>query len=188
MAAFEGFIAWAQRERSLGNAVCFGIVPHGLEQAVGIVQIRALEPSFFTAEWGFALGTAFWGTGVFQEAVDLVARFAFETIKVHRLEARAASKNGRGNGALQKLGARTEAVLTDAFRRAGQRDNQLLWSLMAEDWRQARLDRPRFCASAAKENVQRAIAEVREQVNEARPRPAQPPPLYPFFLTDTDRD
>lgn len=186
--AFEGFIAWAQRERSRGTAVCFGIVPHGLGQAVGIIQVRALEPAFFTAEWGFALGTAFWGTGVFHEAVDLVARFAFETINVHRLEARAVTANARGNGALQKIGARTEAVLTGAFRREGRTENQLLWSLMAEDWRQARVERPRFCAAAARESVQRAIAEVREQVNEPRARPSKTPPLYPFFLTDTDRE
>src|ERR1700730_1573148 len=41
----EGFVVWAQRERALGNGVCFGIVPRGLEQAVGVIQVRALEPS-----------------------------------------------------------------------------------------------------------------------------------------------
>ena len=31
--------------------------------------------------------------------------FAFETVGVHRLEARSAVANGRGNGALRKMGA-----------------------------------------------------------------------------------
>ena len=52
-----------------------------------------------------------WATGVFQEAATLVATFAFHELKVHRLEARAVSQNGRGHGALQKLGAIAEAVL-----------------------------------------------------------------------------
>src|SRR4051812_16476897 len=85
--AFSGFIAWAQQERSHGTGVCFGIVPHGLTQAVGLIQVRAQDPSFFTAEWGFALGAAFWGTGIFRQAATLVAQFAFDVLHVHRLEA-----------------------------------------------------------------------------------------------------
>ena len=55
---FEGFIEWAQRERTLGNEVCFGIVPPGLTAAVGIIQLRAQELSWFSAEWGFAIGAS----------------------------------------------------------------------------------------------------------------------------------
>jgi hypothetical protein len=58
--AFAGFIAWAVTQRQTGESVCFGIVPDGLMDAVGIIQVRALEPTFFTAEWGFAIGAAFW--------------------------------------------------------------------------------------------------------------------------------
>src|SRR2546430_8983109 len=68
MLAFAGFIRWARQQRQRGESVCFGIVPDGLESAVGIVQVRALEPSFFTAEWGFAIGESFWGTGAFIDA------------------------------------------------------------------------------------------------------------------------
>src|SRR5687768_7985834 len=78
--AIEGFIAWAQRERALGNGVAFGIVPSGLQHAVGLIQVRAFEPTFFTAEWGFVLSASFWSTGVFQEAAKLVMRFAFDTL------------------------------------------------------------------------------------------------------------
>ena len=67
---FQGFINWARREREEGRGVCFGIVPNGLERAVGIIQVRALHPRFETAEWGFALGAAFWSTGVFSRSGD----------------------------------------------------------------------------------------------------------------------
>jgi ribosomal-protein-serine acetyltransferase len=53
---------------------------------------------------------------------------------VHRLEARAAVKNGRGNGALQKLGAVKEGVLRKSFFRNGQYLDQILWSIIQEDW------------------------------------------------------
>ena len=98
---FERFIAWTHRERAAGNYVCFGVVPHGMDSAIGIFQIRQLEPGFGTAEWGFAIGSAFWGTGAFLDGAKMVVDFAFDVIETHRLEARAAVANGRGNGALR---------------------------------------------------------------------------------------
>src|ERR671922_1836272 len=117
---FERFIMWANRERAAGTYACFAIVPHGMDTAVGIFQVRQLEPAWGTAEWGFAIGSAFWGTGVFSDGAQLVLDFAFETIGVHRLEARAAVQNGRGNAALRKVGAVQEGVLRRSFLRHGQ--------------------------------------------------------------------
>ena len=57
---------------------------------------------------------------------------------MHRLEARAALKNGRGNGALQKLGAVQEAVLRKSFLRNGQYFDQALYTILDSDWRAAR--------------------------------------------------
>jgi len=135
---FERFIMWANRERAAGNYACFAIVPHGMDTAVGLFQIRQLEPGWGTAEWGFALGSAFWGTGLYSEGADLVLRFIFETIGVHRLEARAAVQNGRGNAALRKLGAVQEGILRRSFLRNGQYMDQALWSILVEDWRATR--------------------------------------------------
>ncbi len=135
---FERFIAWTHRERAAGNYACFGVVPHGMDTAIGIFQIRQLEPGFATAEWGFAIGSAYWGTGVFLDAAKLAVVFAFEGIGVHRLEARAAVANGRGNGALRKIGAVQEGILRRSFLRNGQYLDQTLWTILDEDWRQAK--------------------------------------------------
>ena len=113
---FERFIMWAQRERQAGNYACFAVVPDGMTTAVGIFQVRSLDSGFATAEWGFALGSQFWGTGIFAEGARLVVDFAVDVIGAHRLEARAAVANGRGNGALRKIGAVQEGVLRRSFR------------------------------------------------------------------------
>jgi len=46
VAGFERFIEWTHRERAAGNYVCFGIVPDGYDQAVGLFQVRQLNASF----------------------------------------------------------------------------------------------------------------------------------------------
>ena len=99
---FEKFIAWTAVEREAGRYICFAVVPDGHDTAVGLFQVRQLDPTFGTAEWGFAMGSAFWGTGLFAQGAALVIDFAFDAIGVHRLEARSAVENGRGNGALRK--------------------------------------------------------------------------------------
>ncbi len=132
---FERFIAWTHRERAAGNYVCFAVVPHGMDTAIGIFQVRQLEPGFATAEWGFAIGSAFWGTGVFLDGAQMVVDFAFDVIGAHRLEARAAVANGRGNGALRKVGAVQEGVLRKSFLRNGEYLDQTLWTILHDDWR-----------------------------------------------------
>ena len=41
---FERFIQWAQREREAGRYVCFAVVPEGYDTAVGLFQVRQLDP------------------------------------------------------------------------------------------------------------------------------------------------
>jgi len=132
---FERFIKWTHRERMAGNYACFAIVPQGMTTAIGIFQVRSLDPTFGTAEWGFAMGSQYWGSGIFAEGARMILDFAFDVIGAQRLEARAAVANGRGNGALRKIGAVQEGLLRRSFQRNGQHHDQVLWGILADDWR-----------------------------------------------------
>ncbi len=136
---FERFINWAQRQRSAGTYACFAVTLEGTDTAIGIFQLRELSAGFETAEWGFAIGSPYWGTGIFKQSAELVAGFAFDVVGVHRLEARAAIRNGRGNGALRKIGATQEGLLRKSFLRNGEYLDQALWTLLEEDWRADRV-------------------------------------------------
>jgi RimJ/RimL family protein N-acetyltransferase len=135
---FAKFIAWADRQRMAGQYVCFAVVPRGSDAAAGLFQIRSLEPDFANAEWGFAVASEFWGKGLFADSAPAVINFAFEVLGSHRLEARAAVRNGRGNAALRKLGAVHEGVLRRSFLRDGEYLDQALWTILREEWREAK--------------------------------------------------
>ena len=132
---FERYVGWTERQRVAGQYVCFTIVPVGADAPIGLIHVRALSPAFLTADWGFAIGSEFWGTGVFTEAAELVLEFAFDVLGIHRLEARAALCNGRGNGAMKKLGAEREGVLRHSFVRDGEFLDQVLWSILQDAWK-----------------------------------------------------
>lgn len=142
---FERFIRHARDDRSRGEHVCYAVVPDGMDEPVGIVQARTIEPGFGAAELSFAIGSAFWGAGIFEESANLVLSFVFDTLGVHRLEARTAVANGRGNGALRKIGAVQEGLLRRSFMQNGAYHDQVLWSILAEDWQFLRREsRPRI--------------------------------------------
>src|SRR5437899_3119104 len=67
---FEAFIAWTLRQRTAGKYVCYAVTIRGFDTAIGIIQIRARDIDFGCAEWGFAIGSAFWGTGVFDASAE----------------------------------------------------------------------------------------------------------------------
>ena len=141
---FERFIAWTHRERETGNYVCFGVVPAGhddggrpLPGALARARLR------HRANGASRSARRSGAPGVFAEGARLVARVSRSTcVGVQRLEARAAVANGRGNGALRKIGAVQEGVLRRSFLRNGQYHDQVLWSILAEDWRAQRIGQP----------------------------------------------
>ena len=136
---FQRFIDWALAQRRAGTYACFAVIVDGEDTVAGLFQLRELEPGFATGEWGFAISSTYWGTGVFQEGAGLVMDFAFGTVGVRRLEARTAVGNGRGNGALQKLGAVREGLLRRSFQRDGEYLDEFLWTVLVEDWLQAKV-------------------------------------------------
>jgi RimJ/RimL family protein N-acetyltransferase len=138
VAGFEDFIAEAHHERTRGNSFCFGVVPEGYDDAMGLFQVRQLEPGFGSAEWGFAIGSPFWGRGVFMQGAKAIIDFSFGVVGVNRLEARSITSNGRGNAALRKLGALQEGTLRRSFHRNGRYFDQILWSILKDDWRQSK--------------------------------------------------
>jgi RimJ/RimL family protein N-acetyltransferase len=136
---FERFVRWTHVERRRGHHACYGIVPHGGDSAVGIIQLWSVERDFSTAEWGFAIGESYWGSGVFMRCAHLFldAIFlggVFGATGVFRLEARAVVHNARGNGFLRKLGLTREGILRGGFHAGDIALDQLMWSMLAPEW------------------------------------------------------
>lgn len=131
---FRDFITWTHAEQQAERLCCFAIVPRGDDRAAGLIQIRRPATRGAAAEWGFVLGQRFWGTGLFMESATMVLDFLFST-GIHRLEARTAACNPRGNGVLQKLGFNREWIAAGAFEKDGERFDEALWSMTAEAWK-----------------------------------------------------
>jgi RimJ/RimL family protein N-acetyltransferase len=130
----QEFIERVARDRRAGLAFTYVVTMSVSHAVVGLVQVRQLDPAFEAAEWVCTIVPAARGTGIFVEAARLVGSFTFAHVGTHRLEARVLLQNGRANGALRKLGAVQEGILRRSVRHGGEYLDQVLWSMLKEDW------------------------------------------------------
>ena len=184
LAKFAGFVVWSHQERRQGHGLCFGIVPDGMTEAVGILQVRSLDSTFSSAEWGFVLSAHFWSTGIFFDAANVLVEFAFTTMHVDRLEARIAMRNRRAHAAVQKLGARFESTLATSSPTGIPRDPELVWTLKHDDWGN-RVRDPRVSAQDVSQRLRKAVEAAESELRRGEsPETVEP---YPLFLFDRRR-
>jgi RimJ/RimL family protein N-acetyltransferase len=132
--AVQHLIERAIGDRRAGSGFTYAIGIGTAGPAVGLLQVRQLDPLFDAAEWECTLAPSARGTGAFLEAARLAGSFAFASVGAHRLEARVPLQHGRANSALRKLGAVQEAILRRSLQRDGEYLDQILWSILKEDW------------------------------------------------------
>jgi RimJ/RimL family protein N-acetyltransferase len=132
--AVQRLIDRVSRDRAAGASFTYVITMGPGRPPVGLVQVRQLDPAFEAGEWECIVAPSVRGTGIFVETMRLVGSFAFGSVGVRRLETRVLLQNGRGNTAVRKLGAVEEGVLRRAVRRNGEYLDQVLWSVLKEDW------------------------------------------------------
>jgi len=184
LAKFAGFIVWSHREREQGHGFCFGIVPDGMTAAVGILQVRSLDSTLSSAEWGFVLSAHFWSTGAFSDAANVLVEFAFKTMSVNRLEARIALRNRRAHAAMQKLGARFESTFPTSSPEGDPRDPESVWTLNEHGWRNRARD-PHVSAHDARQRLGKAVEAAEGELRQSEvPNTVEP---YPLFLFDRRR-
>jgi len=132
--AVQQLIERVTGDRAAGRAFAYVVTQTTTRTVIGLALVRQLDPSFEAAEWECTIAPSSRGTGVFLEVARLIGSFTFGSVGTHRLEARVLLRNGRANGALRKLGAVQEGILRRSVCLAGDYLDQVLWSMLKEDW------------------------------------------------------
>ncbi|RWJ04829.1 MAG: N-acetyltransferase [Mesorhizobium sp.] len=129
----EGFESWFGEIVTGANV---GLVAR--EQAsgavVGIVNLSQIfRKDFQNAYLGFYGSAAFAGRGLMTEAVRLAARYAFDEIGLHRLEANIQPGNLRSIALVRRIGFRKEGFSTRYLRINGIWCDHERWALLSDD-------------------------------------------------------
>lgn len=111
------------------------IVLPGEDRLVGNVGLRMQTADAFEGDIGYELAPWEWGRGYATEAARAIARFGFETLRLHRLTANCLAENTASAHVLEKIGMRLEGRLRENEWVKGQWRDTLLFGILEHEWR-----------------------------------------------------
>ncbi len=116
--AAVSFLIFDRKTDRLIGGITLGNIRHGVSQSAHI---------------GYWVGERHAGKGYMVEAVRLVAGYAFNTLRLHRLEAACIPSNHRSVRVLEKAGFQREGVARSFLRINGAWHDHLLFALITGD-------------------------------------------------------
>jgi len=103
---------------------------------VGSINLSQIfRGGFKSAYLGYQVGATFAGQGYMTEALQLVLRYAFDKMKLHRLEANIQPKNAASIALVKRAGFTKEGYSQRYLKICGRWRDHERWAIIAEDWR-----------------------------------------------------
>ena len=100
---------------------------------VGCIGVHPQEDVYrFSAEIGYWVGQPFWGMGIAPNALELIVKYAFDTLNMFKLYAGCFSFNEASQKVLLKSGFKKEAVLKNAVFKNGAFHDEIRYCLFKE--------------------------------------------------------
>jgi RimJ/RimL family protein N-acetyltransferase len=136
---------WMQKlfsEREAGVRMPFTVIDKHSNEIVGGTSF--LNISFYDKRLEIGstwLGTSFIGTGVNREAKFALLSFAFEVMKMERVEVKTDVLNERARAALLKVGMKPEGVLRSHMLMHGnRRRDSIYFSIIRSEWGERKMN------------------------------------------------
>ncbi|MEL6672529.1 MAG: GNAT family protein [Bacteroidota bacterium] len=132
------YIKDAFHQKAEGTAFPFLIWDKKTNRAAGSTRFCNYSCPHKRVEIGYTwLGADFHGTGLNMHVKALMLDYAFDTLKVVRVEFKADVRNLRSRKAMQKIGAVEEGILRSHTQKAdGSRRDTIYYSILSEEWHQ----------------------------------------------------
>lgn len=112
-----------------------GMVLKETNELIGTLGYYSWSRKDYRAEIGCDLAKKYWGRGLMTEALQALIRFGFETMKLNRIEATTNSKNERAIKLLDRIRFKKEGSQRQKYYYKGQFHDDLLYSLLKEEWK-----------------------------------------------------
>lgn len=131
-ATWEQLEWYAELERT-HTGIWWAILSAGTGEFCGAIGYNNLSCEHKKAELGFWLLPEFWGRGYVQEAMEVVLEYAYQELKLHRIEAFVETENISSQKALQKQHFQKEGILRDSEIKNGRFISVVVFSKLKGD-------------------------------------------------------
>jgi len=109
------YLGYLQNKYRTGEFFDWAIVTRDKGKMIGTCGFTRFNYSSYSAEIGYVLNPRYWGRGVAAEAARRVIRFGFDTLELHRIEAKFMSNNIQSLRVMEKLGMRLEGYARESL-------------------------------------------------------------------------
>ena len=118
----------------------WSVHPRGRAEPIGTSTLAYIARHHGSGVIGLMIGDrSFWGKGASDEAIELIAQFAFERLGLRRLMATSVALNHGMNFTFNRLGFTLEGKLREACCvRPGAYADVFSWGLLAREWKDRR--------------------------------------------------
>lgn len=135
--AFGSRCAARQRERQLGTGFGFGVFVDG--SLVGEMNVSSIQRGpFQNAYVGYWIDQRVAGEGYTPEALVVAMRFAFEELRLHRLQIAIIPRNRASRRVVEKLGIRLEGMAERYLEINGNWEDHFRYAITVEEWTERR--------------------------------------------------
>jgi RimJ/RimL family protein N-acetyltransferase len=112
----------------------WGVADAATDAVIGTCTLIHFSRRHERSEIGFALRQSQWGKRLGSEAVGALLEFAFDTLRLHRLEADVDPRNERSLRLLERFGFRREGLLRERYYANGERQDTVMLGLLRPNW------------------------------------------------------
>jgi len=128
--------AYIQRSIAGEGRAAFIFADSADDRVIGEVVINEMDDINRSANLRIAIfDTADWSKGYGTDAMRLMVKYGFETLKLHRIELGVYDFNPRGICAYEKIGFKREGVLREVLQWGGAYHNMIMMSIL--EWEYA---------------------------------------------------
>ncbi|HEY3113959.1 MAG TPA: GNAT family N-acetyltransferase [Gemmatimonadaceae bacterium] len=120
-----------------GTSATFAIVGKKTGALVGAISLM-IKREHQRAELGYWIALDCWNRGYATEASRRIIDFGFESLGLHRIEARHFLRNPASGRVMQKLGMQQEGVERDQVLKWDRFESLAVYSILEPEWRAAR--------------------------------------------------
>lgn len=118
-----------------GKMMKWGVALNSNDRVIGTVTLFNIDLENGRAEVGYALAQAYWRQGYINEALQVLFKFAFEVLRLRRLEADVDPRNQASIRTVERLGFQQEGFLRERWHVAGEIQDALFYGLLKRDFR-----------------------------------------------------
>ena len=122
-----------ERERQLGTGYGFGVFVEG--RFAGEINLSSIQRGPFQSSYvGYWIDEAVAGHGYTPEALVVLARFAFDDLRLHRIQISIIPRNAASRRVVEKLKIREEGIAERYLEINGTWEDHVRYAITAEEW------------------------------------------------------